>query len=410
MIPKKSRFDKGQSIVIVALIMLALVGLTALALDGGYAFWERRIAQNAADAGAIAGAHELCSKTSNPQVNSVASSYVVKNKALVSDVSWSTASKTVSVTTNLSFDSFFAGVIGYDVITVTAKAVAKCSPTCDTEGVLPVAWSCKPPVEGSELPPDFCQLKFWDQNTTCDFGDPDYYVVADSSQISKEIVCADPVPPFGGVGPTPTATATPSSNQYNYVDCDLNDDGVNDVKILSGGSKVWLDLTGQSGGSDITNWVKYGYPGSVTVHTWYPGESGVQGSTFQAVFDYHEGQDVVIPIFDYIYNAWPNTASNTNWHASLDDCVPRPCTPNQNVSKDYFHVIAFAGFRVACVTEGQTGNTTCPGQQFLIDLGVNSNSLKTIEGCFHKDTGYGYGTTSSGSCKDTGSYAVQLVK
>jgi hypothetical protein len=194
------------------------------------------------------------------------------------------------------------------------------------------------------------------------------------------------------------------------VDCDLDDDGVNDMKILSGGSKVWLDLTGQSGGSDITNWVKYGYPGSVDVHTWYPGESGVQDSTFQAVYDYHYQRDVAIPIFDYIYPEWPNIAANDNWHAN-DDCVPGPCVQGVNSSKDYFHVIAFAQFYVACVSEGTTGNATCDGQQVLIDNGVAKNSLKTVEGCFHVGTGYGYGSSSvGGGCLDTGSYAVQLIK
>ncbi|MGD8491946.1 MAG: pilus assembly protein TadG-related protein [Anaerolineae bacterium] len=51
--------QQGQTIIIIALMFLALVILVAIAIDGSTAYLHRRIAQNAADAAALAAAQEL---------------------------------------------------------------------------------------------------------------------------------------------------------------------------------------------------------------------------------------------------------------------------------------------------------------------------------------------------------------
>ncbi len=51
--------EQGQAIVILAFAMIVLLAFAALAIDGGNAYVNRRRAQNAADAGALAGAHQL---------------------------------------------------------------------------------------------------------------------------------------------------------------------------------------------------------------------------------------------------------------------------------------------------------------------------------------------------------------
>ena len=53
------RSKRGQSLVIIALSATALFGIIALGLDAGRLYFERRDVQNAADAGALAGAQEL---------------------------------------------------------------------------------------------------------------------------------------------------------------------------------------------------------------------------------------------------------------------------------------------------------------------------------------------------------------
>lgn len=56
---KTRRASRGQVIILFAGALIGLIGFLGLATDLGYAFAERRTMQNAADAGAIAGAHTL---------------------------------------------------------------------------------------------------------------------------------------------------------------------------------------------------------------------------------------------------------------------------------------------------------------------------------------------------------------
>jgi hypothetical protein len=56
MIPAHRPSERGQSIVLLALAFITMLGFTGLAIDGGILFTERRHAQNAADAAALAGA------------------------------------------------------------------------------------------------------------------------------------------------------------------------------------------------------------------------------------------------------------------------------------------------------------------------------------------------------------------
>lgn len=51
--------ERGQAIVILALVMIVLLAFAALAIDGGNAYVERRRSQNAADAAALAGARQI---------------------------------------------------------------------------------------------------------------------------------------------------------------------------------------------------------------------------------------------------------------------------------------------------------------------------------------------------------------
>jgi len=56
----KRYLEKGQVIPLVILLMVAIVGMIALLLDGGIVMSDKRMAQAAADAAAMAGASELC--------------------------------------------------------------------------------------------------------------------------------------------------------------------------------------------------------------------------------------------------------------------------------------------------------------------------------------------------------------
>ena len=52
--------ERGQAIVLMVLVVVALLGMIGLAVDGGRLYMERRSVQNAADNAALAGAYALC--------------------------------------------------------------------------------------------------------------------------------------------------------------------------------------------------------------------------------------------------------------------------------------------------------------------------------------------------------------
>jgi len=52
---KKNHRENGQALVLIAFAFLTLIGFTALAIDGGMVYSDRRRAQNASDAGSLAG-------------------------------------------------------------------------------------------------------------------------------------------------------------------------------------------------------------------------------------------------------------------------------------------------------------------------------------------------------------------
>ena len=60
------RRRNGQAIVVMALSMVAICGMLALAIDAGRLYFQRRLMQDAVDAGALAGAQDLVGTNTNP--------------------------------------------------------------------------------------------------------------------------------------------------------------------------------------------------------------------------------------------------------------------------------------------------------------------------------------------------------
>lgn len=65
--------DAGQSIVVVALLLVALVAMLGLVIDGGVVLVSRRQAQNAADAAAMAGVRALAAGVPTPSYTAISS-------------------------------------------------------------------------------------------------------------------------------------------------------------------------------------------------------------------------------------------------------------------------------------------------------------------------------------------------
>jgi Flp pilus assembly protein TadG len=123
--------DRGAVAILVAVLTTVFFGLAALVVDLGFAQDQTRKAQNAADAGALAGATCMASLTSG--CNSIAAA-TLKARSYITANGWDGAASTIDVdTTALTVavtlpprqsPTFFAGAIGSRNASVARSATA----------------------------------------------------------------------------------------------------------------------------------------------------------------------------------------------------------------------------------------------------------------------------------------------
>ena len=129
----------GQVLVVVAIALLALLAFVALAVDVGGIYQERRAMQNAADAGALAGAREMCFG-SEANAESVAHDYTVNRNGAAGALITVTAPTTVTVVATQTYKTYFAGLLGFDEIPVDADATAVCGKSLAVGDLWPVGF------------------------------------------------------------------------------------------------------------------------------------------------------------------------------------------------------------------------------------------------------------------------------
>jgi len=157
-----SRCERGQTLVIVALLMLALMALSALVLDVGNIYIQRRMVQNAADAAALAGARALALGEDASAVETEAIDYAMQRNAASSCVV-SVVSTTVMVTASKTFPTYFAPILGIPAATVnaTAQGGQLGYPGSWTGGLMPIA------VDKNAVSPGR-SIQIWDDGKTVD--------------------------------------------------------------------------------------------------------------------------------------------------------------------------------------------------------------------------------------------------
>ena len=198
------------------------------------------------------------------------------------------------------------------------------------------------------------------------------------------------------------------------MDCDLNDDGINDV--FGGGDRSWLDLDGGGGGAaDLKDWVEHGYEGGIAPHTWLAGQSGVADSVYKTVnqtanLANPNGSPAtypvfLVPIFDGICDQ--NPEGKPVCMTTLHDPVPDEETVivTGGSSTMYFHINGVSAMYVTCVDEG--GKNQCPGAKAFIDANPDYKNLKTIEGYFIDNYPFELGNPGTGGV-DVGVHIVSL--
>lgn len=132
------KHQRGQTLILVAIALVALIGLTALAIDGGHAFSVRRQAQSAADAAALAAAYASVQKesTNTAAMQSAAANGFTPNgertqiSLASTPVDAEKCGKGVdgmdyTVTIHAVVDTWFGGVVGIPVTQNTVRATAR---------------------------------------------------------------------------------------------------------------------------------------------------------------------------------------------------------------------------------------------------------------------------------------------
>jgi len=407
-----NELEKAQILPFLVVALIVLVAFAALIVDGGSILLNRRTAQAAADAGAMAGARELCYSTGADPLE-VARSYALMNGAATVNAQYDNGS--VLVNTSVTNDSFFAKIFSEDSLAAGAEAAAGCfSPGGNY--LLPIAWSCRPSlvdeapfdpgldckmmaldwdgllrplVEGSttiiEIPQNDVDLYheyMMDGDNIVDAdGDPpkQIYLIMDDIAAFEEAYCKEDL--------------DPADSGYDVaLTCDLDGDGKNDIE--GGGNRGWLDLNNAGGGaSDLIDWITNGLNFPVSPHTWLSGQTGVITSVYESIKDHRVGDVVLIPVF----NAYCDDSDPTANTTCMDVAHAAPFPPEPSTwDIDYpgqapkFHVTTFAPFYISCVHTFQFDDN-CPGFTLAQDMNPDPklphkslilDNTKSVEGYF----------------------------
>jgi Flp pilus assembly protein TadG len=123
----RRRSQQGQSLPLVVVFMVVLLGMAALAVDGGSWYEARRATQSAADASALAGASQLPAGWSYAQTAATAeftSNKQSGDSATYSNVTTNTANDSVQVTVSRPSPSYFSKLFGIGSANISATAKA----------------------------------------------------------------------------------------------------------------------------------------------------------------------------------------------------------------------------------------------------------------------------------------------
>ncbi len=136
--------ERGQLLVVFALALVALVGMTGLIIDGGDTFLQRRDQQNVADAAAMAAGYAY--------VNGIDSTAAAQSVAAKNGYTNGTNNTTVTVTigsTSITVDvtrphrNYFSGILGFASWNVATTATVQAGIPNGAYGAMPIIFNEK---------------------------------------------------------------------------------------------------------------------------------------------------------------------------------------------------------------------------------------------------------------------------
>ncbi len=306
--------EEGQSLIQVALMLVVLIGFVALAVDVGNAYAQRRRMQNAADAGALAGAYELC-KLNEDEAEDRAVEYMEKNGVAAGIGDAAVNVNVVSTTARANVFPILAQVVGAGQYSVTAQAAAACGAASSACGLWPLAFN----------------RTVWDQiydngGSSCNGNTPVRFAVWSDD---------NPNNPNENGAPQCSVNGVPSFNLCNCWNCSSISNGNPNFMLLSSQGRAWLDFrepdpeyTDQCsqngcGTNELRCRIENDSGGKVTLPSCILGEQGVRASVRTAVEARADVGDVLsVPLYDSTGCTSDYTGcGQTRFHVSKLGCI-----------------------------------------------------------------------------------------
>jgi hypothetical protein len=157
--------NDGYVIVTVAVLLVILLGFSALAVDVGIMYSARTSAQRVADAAALAGAFTFVVEPGSPQpataidhaTQTAINNNILGDAVVAGDVTVNVdvPNRLVTVDIERSQDSFFARVLGSTSTDIRARALAEASPN-STSAYCVKPWFIPNTVISPQMPCDAC--------------------------------------------------------------------------------------------------------------------------------------------------------------------------------------------------------------------------------------------------------------
>lgn len=328
---------KGQVIPLVVFMMFVIIAIVALILDGGAIMSNRRTAQAAADAGALAGAQRLCYGKSDAQA--VAQAYAINNGAVADPPPSVTISGLeITVATTTEHPSFFAKILGEDWDTATAQAKAGCYYPSVAKRLLPISFYYEsPPVNAKEA---VCK-----ENGTCGiFYWPIYdlldtlYQYRDANVVTGQVINL----PLDDIYIIANKTKVCEKNITGDVVC------YEMAENTGGGNRSFLNF-----GEELKKIIQNGLEIAVHLPAWVNGKPGAESDVFleKNFTDFppitgYEDLDARLYFVPVFKEFCPSDPQN-NCEVDPDDhyeYLENPLQPS-------YRLIGFAPFVVTCVTQ-----------------------------------------------------------
>jgi len=407
----RHKLETGQVIPLIVLMLFVIIGMVALILDGGSIMSNRRSAQAAADAGAMAGAQRACS--GHDDAKAVAEEFAINHNAATSALA-TVVDQNVTVTTTVENPSFFSKIFGQETLSATAEATAGCYGPKGTSA-LPLAFYCRADTVGGSNPENYdCVMKTlnWDDElkplingSTVAIDGVDYFI-KDNSIVQEN---KNKVPLMKYIYIIMDDDKVCESDLGGY-DCDFNNDGKDELQFS--GNRGWIYLTPSlKPKAAIVEGADNGV--NISGHQWFTGDPGVMASITIAMQNHdYAGKIVMVPLYNYLCEKGPDPDDPN------DPCVAAAHDPNafeeglgwpaeppggddfstiRQTNKDNYHVVTFAPFYISCIKKQGGGQKSCPGFQYAEDNYDYDNSNTTvIEGYFID--GYPVSVDSTASC------------